>query len=145
MAISGLARAVTRQRDAVSFSVRNSPPVGTRRPYTSPRPDRDHRGAEPCCLKPRFPTPISTSSREGCGLSFSGCSGRFYFPGHHVDVADDMPFLDGELSRINGVVTVRALAKLTRCWPTTAVIDDTRLLSSDAMAGMKGKAELWRI
>lgn len=54
-----------------------------------------------------------------------------------------MPFLDGEVPAVNGVVTARALAKTYGALANDGVIDGTRLLSSQAVRGLTGKSELW--
>lgn len=66
-----------------------------------------------------------------------------YFPGILSLLQDDMPFLDGEVPAVNGVVTARALAKTYGALANDGVIDGTRLLSSQAVRGLTGKSELW--
>jgi CubicO group peptidase (beta-lactamase class C family) len=54
----------------------------------------------------------------------------------------DMPFLDGEVPAVNGVVTARALAKVYGAIANDGEIEGTRLLSSELVGGLKGKADL---
>lgn len=92
----------------------------------------------------KVPTPLlDFIAPKVAGLSFSGLLGAVYFPGILSLLQDDMPFLDGEVPAVNGVVTARALAKTYGALANDGVIDGTRLLSSQAVRGLTGKSELW--
>jgi CubicO group peptidase (beta-lactamase class C family) len=54
----------------------------------------------------------------------------------------DMPFLDGEVPAVNGVVTARALGKVYAAIANGGEIEGMRLLSPDLIAGLKGKPNL---
>jgi CubicO group peptidase (beta-lactamase class C family) len=77
------------------------------------------------------------------GLPFSGVFGAMYFPGIKSFVQGDMPFLDGEVPAANGVVTARALAKMYGALANGGRIDRRRLLSSELVAGLTGKSNVW--
>jgi CubicO group peptidase (beta-lactamase class C family) len=143
--LSGLARAVTGKGMRQLFREELARPLNTDGLYLGRPPAGSPTIAAQTLLpQAKIPTPIlDFIAPKLAGLSFSGLLGSIYFPGIMSMLQDDMPFLDGELPAVNGVVTARALAKTYAVLANDGVIDDTRLLSSDAMAGMKGKAELW--
>lgn len=93
----------------------------------------------------KVPTPLlDFIAPKVAGLSFSGLLGAVYFPGILSLLQDDMPFLDGEVPAVNGVVTARALAKTYGALANDGVIDGTRLLSSQAVRGLTGSPSYGR-
>ncbi len=143
--LSGLARAVTGKGMRELFREELARPLNTDGLHLGrPPADSPTKAAQTLLPQSKIPTPLlDFIAPKVAGLSFSGLLGSIYFPGIMGMLQDDMPFLDGELPAVNGVVTARALAKAYSVLANDGVIDDTRLLSSEAVAGMKGKAELW--
>jgi CubicO group peptidase (beta-lactamase class C family) len=68
--------------------------------------------------------------------------GSMYFPGMKAVVQGDIPFLDGELPAVNGVVTARALARMYGAIANGGQIDGTQFLSRDLVAGLTGRPSL---
>ncbi|MBX9641530.1 MAG: beta-lactamase family protein [Mycobacteriaceae bacterium] len=143
--LSGLARAVTGKGMRQLFREELARPLNTDGLHLGrPPADSPTKAAQTLLPQSKIPTPLlGFIAPKVAGLSFSGLLGSIYFPGIMGMLQDDMPFLDGELPAVNGVVTARALAKAYAVLANDGVIDDKRLLSSEAVAGMKGKAELW--
>lgn len=143
--LSGLARAVTGKGMRELFREELARPLNTDGLHLGrPPADSPTKAAQTLLPQSKIPTPLlDFIAPKVAGLSFSGLLGSIYFPGIMGMLQDDMPFLDGELPAVNGVVTARALAKTYAVLANDGVIDDTRLLSPEAVAGMKGKAELW--
>ncbi|WP_156297336.1 serine hydrolase domain-containing protein [Mycobacterium paragordonae] len=143
--LSGLARAVTGKGMRELFREELARPLNTDGLHLGrPPADSPTKAAQTLLPQSKIPTPLlDFIAPKVAGLSFSGLLGSIYFPGIMGMLQDDMPFLDGELPAVNGVVTARALAKTYAVLANDGMIDDTRLLSSEAVAGMKGKAELW--
>lgn len=143
--LSGLARAVTGKGMRELFREELARPLNTDGLHLGrPPADSPTKAAQTLLPQSKIPTPLlDFIAPKVAGLSFSGLLGSIYFPGIMGMLQDDMPFLDGELPAVNGVVTARALAKAYAVLANDGVIDDKRLLSSEAVAGMKGKAELW--
>jgi CubicO group peptidase (beta-lactamase class C family) len=73
------------------------------------------------------------------GLPVSGAFGAMYFPGIKSFVQGDIPFLDGEIPAVNGVVTGRALAKMYAALANKGRIDGKRFLSRELTLGLTGK------
>lgn len=143
--LSGLARAVTGKGMRELFREELARPLNTDGLHLGrPPADSPTKAAQTLLPQSKIPTPLlDFIAPKVAGLSFSGLLGSIYFPGIMGMLQDDMPFLDGELPAVNGVVTARALAKTYAVLANDGMIDETRLLSSEAVAGMKGKAELW--
>jgi len=143
--LSGLARAVTGKGMRELFREELARPLNTDGLYLGrPPADSPTTAAQTLVPQAKIPTPLlDFIAPKVAGLSFSGLLGSIYFPGMMTMLQGDMPFLDGELPAVNGVVTARALAKAYAVLANDGVIDGTRLLSHEAVAGMKGKAELW--
>lgn len=143
--LSGLARAVTGKGMRELFREELARPLNTDGLHLGrPPADSPTKAAQTLLPQSKIPTPLlDFIAPKVAGLSFSGLLGSIYFPGIMGMLQDDMPFLDGELPAVNGVVTARALAKTYAVLANDGMIDDTRLLSSEAVASMKGKAELW--
>lgn len=143
--LSGLARAVTGKGMRELFREELARPLHTDGLHLGrPPADSPTLAAQTLLPQAKIPTPLlDFIAPKVAGLSFSGLLGSIYFPGIMSMLQDDMPFLDGEIPAVNGVVTARALAKTYAVLANDGVIDGKRLLSSDAVAGMKGKAELW--
>ncbi|QLL05247.1 lipase LipD [Mycobacterium vicinigordonae] len=143
--LSGLARAVTGKGMRELFREELARPLNTDGLHLGRPPGGCPTTAAQTLLpQAKIPTPLlDFIAPKVAGLSFSGLLGSIYFPGIMSMLQDDMPFLDGELPAVNGVVTARALAKTYAVLANDGVIDDTRLLSSEAVAGMKGKSEFW--
>ncbi|OBK55313.1 esterase [Mycobacterium gordonae] len=143
--LSGLARAVTGKGMRELFREELARPLNTDGLHLGrPPADSPTKAAQTLLPQSKIPTPLlDFIAPKVAGLSFSGLLGSIYFPGIMGMLQDDMPFLDGELPAVNGVVTARALAKTYAVLANDGMIDDTRLLSSEAVGGMKGKAELW--
>ena len=53
-----------------------------------------------------------------------------------------MPFLDGEIPAVNGVVTARALARVYGAIANGGNMDGTRFMSPELAGGLKGKLDL---
>ncbi len=142
--LSGLARAVTGSGMRELFREELACPLDTdglhlgRPPATSPT-----TVAQTLLPQTNFPTPVlDFVAPKIAGLSFSGLLGSVYFPGVLSLLQGDMAFLDGEVPAVNGVVTARALAKVFGALANNGEIDGTRLLSSELVAGLKGKSNL---
>lgn len=143
--LSGLARAVTGKGMRELFREELARPLGTDGLHLGrPPADSPTLAAQTLLPQSKIPTPLlDFIAPKVAGLSFSGLLGSIYFPGIMTMLQDDMPFLDGELPAVNGVVTARALAKTYAVLANNGVIDGNRLLSPEAVAGMKGKSEMW--
>lgn len=143
--LSGLARAVTGKGMRELFREELARPLDTDGLHLGrPPADAPTKVAQTLLPQAKIPTPLlDFIAPKVAGLSFSGLLGSIYFPGILSMLQDDMPFLDGELPAVNGVVTARGLAKTYAALANGGVIDGTQLLSSEAVANMKGKAELW--
>ncbi len=143
--LSGLARAVTGKGMRDLFREELARPLDTDGLHLGRPPgDAPTTAAQTLLPQSKIPTPLlDFIAPKVAGLSFSGLLGAVYFPGILSMLQDDMPFLDGEIPAVNGVVTARALAKTYAALANDGVIDGMRLLSSDAVSGLTGKAELW--
>lgn len=143
--LSGLARAVTGKGMRDLFREELARPLDTDGLHLGrPPADAPTTAAQTLLPQSKIPTPLlDFIAPKVAGLSFSGLLGAVYFPGILSMLQDDMPFLDGEIPAVNGVVTARALAKTYAALANDGVIDGMRLLSSDAVSGLTGKAELW--
>lgn len=143
--LSGLARAVTGKGMRELFREELARPLNTDGIHLGrPPADSPTKAAQTLLPQAKVPTPLlDFIAPKVAGLSFSGLLGAVYFPGILSLLQDDMPFLDGEVPAVNGVVTARALAKTYGALANDGVIDGTRLLSSQAVRGLTGKSELW--
>ncbi|MBL7660564.1 esterase, partial [Escherichia coli] len=73
-----------------------------------PPADSPTKAAQTLLPQAKVPTPLlDFIAPKVAGLSFSGLLGAVYFPGILSLLQDDMPFLDGEVPAVNGVVTAR--------------------------------------
>jgi len=90
---------------------------------------------------PLSPAPASNQNRPSL-FDNSVTPGSIYFPGILSMLQGDMPFLDGEIPAVNGVVTARALAKLYGAIANGGEIEGSRLLSSELVDGLKTKPDL---
>ncbi|MFV0494469.1 serine hydrolase domain-containing protein [Mycobacterium sp.] len=143
--LSGLARSVTGRGMRELFREELARPLNTdglhlgRPPVGSPT-----LAAQTLLPLAKVPTPLlDFIAPKVSGLSFSGLLGSIYFPGITKMLQGDMPFLDGEVPAANGVVTARALAKTYAVLANDGEIDGRQLLSSEAVAAMKGKSQWW--
>jgi CubicO group peptidase (beta-lactamase class C family) len=108
-----------------------------------PPADAPTKAAQTLLPQTKMPTPVlDFVAPKIAALPFSGLLGSIYFPGIMSMLQDDMPFLDGEVPAVNGVVTARALAKMYGALANGGEIEGTRLLSSELADGMKGKPNL---
>ena len=142
--LSGLARAVTGKGMRELFREELARPLDTDGLHLG-RPPADAPTTVGQTLVPqtKIPTPLlDFIAPKVAGLSFPGLLGSIYFPGILSMLQDDMPFLDGEVPAVNGVVTARALAKTYGAIANDGVMDGTRLLSSDLVRELKGKPDL---
>lgn len=142
--LSGLARAVTGKGMRELFREELAQPLDTdglhlgRPPAGAPT-----NPAQTLLPQTNFPTPVlDFVAPKIAGLSFSGLLGSIYFPGIFSMLQGDMPFLDGEVPAVNGVVTARALAKMYGAIANSGEIEGTQLLSPELVEGLKGKSEL---
>ncbi|WP_207569172.1 lipase LipD [Mycobacterium decipiens] len=142
--LSGLARAVTGKDMRELFREELARPLDTdgihlgRPPAAAPT-----KVAQTLLPQTNIPTPLlDFLAPKVAGLSFSGLLGSIYFPGILSMLQGDMPFLDGEIPAVNGVVTARALAKMYAAIANDGAIDGTRLLSSELVRGLRGKSDL---
>jgi CubicO group peptidase (beta-lactamase class C family) len=142
--LSGLARAVTGKGMRQLFREELAQPLDTDGLHLG-RPPAGAPTTAALTLVPQtnFPTPVlDFVAPKIAGLSFSGVLGSIYFPGILSMLQGDMPFLDGEIPAVNGVVTARALAKLYGAIANGGEIDGSRLLSSELVDGLKTKPDL---
>ncbi len=144
--LSGLARAVTGKGMRELFREELARPLNTDGIHLGrPPADSPTKAAQTLLPQAKVPTPLlDFIAPKVAGLSFSGLLGAVYFPGILSLLQDDMPFLDGEVPAVNGVVTARALAKTYGALANDGVIDGTRLLSSQAVRGLTGSPSYGR-
>ncbi|HTQ18286.1 serine hydrolase domain-containing protein [Mycobacterium sp.] len=142
--LSGLARAVTGKGMRELFREELALPLDTDGLHLGrPPADAPTTPAQTLLPQTNFPTPVlDFVAPKIAGLSFSGLLGSIYFPGIFSLLQGDMPFLDGEVPAVNGVVTARALAKVYAAIANGGEIEGTRLLSSELVDGLKGKSDL---
>ncbi len=143
--LSGLARAVTGKGMRELFREESRSPAEHRwyssRPATGRLATRRHRH----CPKPRSPPTARFHRTKGCRADVLGLLGAVYFPGILSRLLqDDMPFLDGEVPAVNGVVAARALAKTCRALANDGVIErrPTAGIVAQASTALTGKSEL---
>ena len=142
--LSELARAVTGTGMRDLFREELALPLDTDGLHLGrPPADAPTKAAQTLLPQTNIPTPVlDFVAPKIAGLSFSGLLGSIYFPGILSMLQGDMPFLDGEVPAVNGVVTARALAKVYGAIANDGEIEGTRLLSSELVGGLKGKADL---
>ncbi|QUR67675.1 lipase LipD [Mycobacterium spongiae] len=143
--LSGLARAVTGKGMRQLFREELARPLDTDGLHLGrPPAEAATTAAQTLLPQSKIPTPLlDFIAPKVAGLSFSGLLGAVYFPGILSMLQDDMPFLDGEVPAVNGVVTARALAKVYGALANGGAIEGTQLLSSESVQGLTGQAELW--
>ncbi|MBY0443166.1 MAG: beta-lactamase family protein [Mycobacteriaceae bacterium] len=142
--LSGLTRAVTGKGMRELFREELARPLNTdglhlgRPPAGAPT-----TAAQTLVPAKKMPTPVlDFVVPKVAGLSFSGLLGSIYFPGIYSMLEGDMPFLDGEIPAVNGVVTARALAKVYAALANTGAIDGKPFLSPELVHGLVGKSDL---
>jgi CubicO group peptidase (beta-lactamase class C family) len=142
--LSGLARAVTGTGMRDLFREELARPLDTDGLYLGrPPAGSPTKVAQTLLPQTNFPTPVlDFVAPKIAGLSFSGLLGSVYFPGILSLLQGDMPFLDGEVPAVNGVVTARALGKVFAALANGGEIEGTRLLSSELVDGLKGMSSL---
>jgi CubicO group peptidase (beta-lactamase class C family) len=142
--LSGIARAVTGTGMRQLFREELARPLDTDGLHLGrPPADAPTKAAQTLVPQTNIATPVlDFVAPRIAGLSFSGLLGSVYFPGILSLLQGDMPFLDGEVPAVNGVVTARALGKVYGAIANGGEIAGTRLLSEDRIAGLKGKPNL---
>ena len=142
--MSGLARAVTGKGMRVLFRQELAEPLDTdglhlgRPPVEAPT-----RPAQIVMPQSSIPNPLFNAvAPKIAALKMSAGFGAMYFPGARAAVQGDIPFLDGELPAVNGLVTARALAKMYGAIANGGVIDGTQFLSRELVAGLTGRHSL---
>jgi CubicO group peptidase (beta-lactamase class C family) len=142
--LSGLARAVTGKGMRDLFREELAQPLDTDGLHLGrPPADSPTTAAQTLLPQTNFPTPVlDFVAPKIAGLSFSGLLGSIYFPGILSLLQGDMPFLDGEVPAVNGVVTARALAKVYGAIANGGEIEGARLLSPELVDGLRGKSDL---
>jgi len=142
--LSGLARAVTGTGMRDLFRDELARPLNTDGIHLGrPPADAPTTAAQTLFPQAKIPTPVlDFVAPKVAGLSFSGLLGSIYFPGIFSMLQGDMPFLDGEIPAVNGVVTARALGKVYGAIANGGEIDGTRLLSSELVSELKGEPDL---
>jgi CubicO group peptidase (beta-lactamase class C family) len=143
--LSGLARSVTGKGMRQLFREELASPLDTDGLHLGrPPADAPTKVAQTLVPQTKVPTPLlDFIAPKVAGLSYSGLLGSIYFPGIFSMLQGDMPFLDGELPAVNGVVTARALAKTYAALANDGTIGESRLLSGESVRGLTGKSELW--
>lgn len=143
--LSGLARAVTGADMRDLFRDELARPLNTDGLHLGrPPADAPTKAAQTLFPQSAMPTPIlDFVAPKIAGLSFSGLLGSIYFPGITSMIQGDMPFLDGQIPSVNGVVTARSLAKMYAALANDGEIDGHRFMSSELVAQLHGKSELW--
>jgi CubicO group peptidase (beta-lactamase class C family) len=142
--LSGLARAVTGTGMRDLFREELARPLNTDGLHLGrPPAEAPTTAAQTLFPQAKIPTPVlDFVAPKVAASSFSGLLGSIYFPGIFSMLQGDMPFLDGEVPAVNGVVTARALAKVYGAIANGGVIDGTRLLSSELVSELKGEPDL---
>lgn len=142
--LSGLARAVTGKGMRDLFREELAHPLNTDGLHLGrPLVDAPTKAAQTLVPQKKVRTPVlDFVVPKVAGLSFSGFLGSIYFPGVYSMLEDDMPFLDGEIPAVNGVVTARALAKVYGALANGGVIDGTSFISPELVHGLVGKPDL---
>ncbi|WP_116375683.1 serine hydrolase domain-containing protein [Mycobacterium sp. MFM001] len=142
--MSGLARAVTGKGMRQLFREELAEPLGTDGLHLGrPPADAPTRPAQIIMPQSTIPNPLfnAVAPRIAALELFAGM-GAMYFPGMKAVVQGDIPFLDGELPAVNGVVTARALAKMYGAIANGGEIDGTQFLSRELVAGLTGRHSL---
>lgn len=142
--LSGLARSVTGKGMRELFRDELAQPLNTDGLYLGrPPAGAPTTAAQTLVPKKKLPTPVlDFVMPKIAGLSFSGLLGSIYFPGIYSMLEGDMPFLDGEIPAVNGVVTARALAKVYGALANGGMIDQTPFMSPELVHGLLGKPDL---
>ena len=142
--LSGLTRAVTGKGMRELFREELARPLNTDGLHLGrPPADAPTKAAQTLVPPKKMPTPVlDFVLPKVAGLSFSGFLGSIYFPGIYSMLEGDMPFLDGEIPAVNGVVTARAIAKMYAALAHDGDIDETSFLSPALAHGLVGKSDL---
>ncbi|WP_421845535.1 serine hydrolase domain-containing protein [Mycobacterium sp.] len=142
--LSGIARAVTGTGMRDLFRQELALPLDTDGLHLGrPPADAPTTVAQTLLPQTNIPTPVlNFVAPKVAGLSFSGLLGSVYFPGCLSMLQGDMPFLDGEIPAVNGVVTARALARVYGAIANGGNMDGTRFMSPELAGGLKGKSDL---
>lgn len=142
--MSGLARAVTGKGMRELFRQELAEPLNTDGLHLGrPPADAPTRPAQIITPQSSIPNPLFNAvAPKIAALQMSAGFGAMYFPGMRAVVQGEIPFLDGELPAVNGVVTARALAKMYGAIANGGEIDGTRFLSRGLVAGLTGRPSL---
>lgn len=142
--MSGLARAVTGMGMRELFRRELAEPLGTDGLHLGRPPV--HAPTQPAQIimpQSTIPNPLFNAvAPKIAALQMSAGFGAMYFPGMRAVVQGEIPFLDGELPAVNGVVTARALAKMYGAIANAGEIDGTQFLSREVVAGLTGRRSL---
>ena len=142
--LSGLARAVTGRGMRELFRTELAEPLNTdgfhlgRPPVGAPTQPAQIIGPQSKLQNPI----VNLIAPHLAALPFSGGLGSMYFPGMKAMVQGDTPLLDTELASANGVATARALARMYGAIANGGMIDGTRFLSAELVAGLTGPRSL---
>lgn len=142
--MSGLARAVTGKGMRELFRQELAEPLNTDGLHLGrPPAHASTRPAQIITPQSTIPNPLFNAvAPKIAALQMSAGFGAMYFPGMRAVVQGEIPFLDGELPAVNGVVTARALAKMYGAIANGGEIDGTRFLSRELVAGLTGRPSL---
>jgi CubicO group peptidase (beta-lactamase class C family) len=142
--MSGLARAVTGKGMRELFREELALPLHTDGLHLGrPSAGSPTRVAQIIMPQSTVANPVFNSvAPKIAALQLSAGFGAMYFPGMKAVVQGEMPFLDAEIPSVNGVVTARALARLYGAIANGGVIDGTRFLSRELIAGLTGRRSL---
>jgi len=142
--MSGLARAVTGKGMRELFREELALPLHTDGLHLGrPSAGSPTRVAQIIMPQSTVANPLFNSvAPKIAALQLSAGFGAMYFPGMKAVVQGEIPFLDAEIPSVNGVVTARALARLYGAIANGGVIDGTRFLSRELIAGLTGRRSL---
>ena len=141
--LSGLARSITGKSMRQLFREEVAQPLNVDGIHLGRPPGGPTRPAQ--IILPQFTiqNPVfNWVAPQAALLQMTAGFGALYFPGMRAVVQGDIPLLDSEIPSANGVATARGLAKMYGAIANGGMIDGTRFLSKEVVAGLSGGRSL---
>ena len=141
--LSGLARSITGKGMRQLFREEVAQPLNVDGIHLGRPPGGPTRPAQ--IIHPQFniQNPVfNWVAPQAALLQMTAGFGALYFPGMRAVVQGDIPLLDSEIPSANGVATARGLAKMYGAIANGGMIDGTRFLSKEVVAGLSGRRSL---